>query len=64
VNDKKAMTVADLARELGFGRSTVYRWLHLGMGPKTFRSPGGHIRILRSDFLEWQEKGTLPEGNE
>jgi excisionase family DNA binding protein len=60
VSDKKVMTVSDLAQELGFDRSTVYRWLHLGQGPKVFRSPGGHIRIFRSDFLEWQEKGTPP----
>ncbi|MDA0562871.1 helix-turn-helix domain-containing protein [Streptomonospora sp. S1-112] len=52
-----------MASELGFHRSTLYRWIYLGCGPKCFQSPGGHLRVWRSDFLEWCEHHNLsPEG--
>ncbi|WP_412759352.1 helix-turn-helix domain-containing protein [Nocardiopsis rhodophaea] len=58
---KSVMTVDDVACELGFDRSTVYRWIHLGKGPRVFRSPGGHIRIRRSDFIEWTGQANLSD---
>ncbi|MFI9556716.1 helix-turn-helix transcriptional regulator [Nonomuraea endophytica] len=42
-------------------KSTWYRWLALGKGPKTHRLPNGKRRIMRNELLEWfhnlQEKG-------
>ncbi|WP_270070153.1 helix-turn-helix transcriptional regulator [Streptomonospora mangrovi] len=63
MRQEKALTVAEMASELGFHRSTLYRWIYLGCGPKCFQSPGGHLRVWRSDFLEWCEHHNLsPEG--
>ncbi|WP_394339774.1 helix-turn-helix domain-containing protein [Murinocardiopsis flavida] len=53
VVQNQVMTVAEMARELRFDRTTVYRWVRLGNGPRTFLSPGGRIRVYRSDFIEW-----------
>ncbi|WP_443029600.1 helix-turn-helix transcriptional regulator [Spirillospora sp. NBC_01491] len=47
------MSVRDLASELHVGRSTVYRWLATGRGPKAFRLPNSELRIRRTDFVEW-----------
>jgi hypothetical protein len=59
--DDSVLTIADMASELRFDRSTVYRWIAVGKGPKVFRSPGGHIRVFRRDFIEWaQENRLLP----
>ncbi|WP_083934416.1 helix-turn-helix domain-containing protein [Nocardiopsis baichengensis] len=55
------LTVADMARELGFSRRTVYRWMSAGKGPRTFISPGGRIRIRRTDFIEWAQSNRLNE---
>ncbi|WP_425394133.1 helix-turn-helix transcriptional regulator [Actinomadura oligospora] len=48
-----ALTVRDMASELRVGRSTVYRWLATGRGPRIFRLPNNEIRIHRADFIEW-----------
>ncbi|WP_106585078.1 helix-turn-helix domain-containing protein [Murinocardiopsis flavida] len=55
------MTVAEIACELRFDRTTVYRWVRLGNGPNSFLSPGGHIRIYRSDFIEWARTNGFQE---
>ncbi|WP_106585532.1 helix-turn-helix domain-containing protein [Murinocardiopsis flavida] len=47
------MTISEMAQELRFDRATVYRWVRAGNGPTAFKSPGGRIRIHRSDFIEW-----------
>ncbi|WP_083939421.1 helix-turn-helix domain-containing protein [Nocardiopsis chromatogenes] len=57
------LTVAGMARELGFSRRTVYRWIEHGKGPRTFKSPGGSIRINRSDFIEWVRSNQLDGRN-
>ncbi|WP_201776595.1 helix-turn-helix transcriptional regulator [Allosalinactinospora lopnorensis] len=63
MGDKKTLTVAEVASELGFDRSTVYRWIHTGNGPRVFRSPGGHIRVRRADFIEWAGQNNLGDGS-
>ncbi|WP_372492330.1 helix-turn-helix transcriptional regulator [Actinomadura litoris] len=50
------MTVRELASELHVARSTVYRWLETGRGPKAFRLPNRELRIKRADFIEWFHK--------
>ncbi|WP_371949800.1 helix-turn-helix transcriptional regulator [Actinomadura monticuli] len=47
------MSVRDMASELHVARSTVYRWLATGRGPKAFRLPNNELRIVRADFIEW-----------
>ncbi|MFC3994573.1 helix-turn-helix transcriptional regulator [Nocardiopsis sediminis] len=50
---ERSLSPSEMATELGFSRRTVYRWIHDGVGPRVFRSPGGHIRIRWADFIEW-----------
>ena len=47
------LSIKELVSELGVSRSTLYRWLATGRGPKIIRLPNGDIRIRRSDLEEW-----------
>lgn len=55
------MSARDLASELGISRSTAYKWLATGRGPKTLRLPNGDLRIRRTDFIEWLCKLETPQ---
>lgn len=48
------LTIDDALTELGHvGRSTFYRWLATGRGPRTIKLPNGKRRIRRDAFDEW-----------
>lgn len=53
------MSAAQVASELGVDRSTVYRWLRLGIGPRAVKFASGTIRIRRRDFIEWAKKESM-----
>lgn len=47
--DDEVLTVADVAQMLNVRRKAVWKWIEDGK-LKAYRTPGGHRRILRSDF--------------
>lgn len=55
--DASIMTTGEAARMVGVSRSTVRRWIRLGLLPAV-RLPGGHFRVSRDGLVPWQ----LPEG--
>ncbi|MFD0662233.1 helix-turn-helix transcriptional regulator [Thermocatellispora tengchongensis] len=50
------MTVAEVRAYLRVPRSTFYKWMNTGQGPKSIRLPNGERRIRRSDLLEWMQE--------
>ena len=50
---KSLLTLDEALAELGVARSTFYRWLETGRGPKTLRLPNGKRRIRRADLDAW-----------
>lgn len=57
--EKPWMTTGEVARWLQVTVTTVNRWLVSGKLPH-IRTPGGHYRIPRVDFLAMVQKGTVP----
>ena len=57
-NEKAWMTTGEVARALQVTITTVNRWLTTGKLPH-FRTPGGHYRIPRAEFLALLQKGTV-----
>ena len=55
------LTCADVADDLGVSISTVVRWVKAGDLP-ALRLPGGHLRISRAGYVDWQAARML-EGN-
>lgn len=53
---ERLITVADVCAELQVARSTFYRWLSTGRGPKSVKLPNGKVRIRRSDLDAWLAK--------
>ncbi|WP_218038499.1 helix-turn-helix transcriptional regulator [Acrocarpospora pleiomorpha] len=53
------MTVADCCRSLQVPRSTFYKWLAAGKGPKSIRIPNGDRRISRKEWVKWLEEQQL-----
>lgn len=47
------LTVRQLADVLQVPVATVYRWRHLGEGPRGIRVSGRHVRFRRSDVEEF-----------
>ncbi|MGF7239344.1 MAG: helix-turn-helix transcriptional regulator [Frankia sp.] len=47
-------TVAELAAYLRVPTNTIYKWRHLGEGPKGFRI-GRHVRFDPADVITWLE---------
>lgn len=53
------LTTSDVAEYCRVTRMGVSRWIRDGK-LKAYRTPGGHFRILRSDFREFLERFGLP----
>lgn len=51
---------AELAEYLGVPVATVYKWNHLGTGPRFLRI-GKHVRYRPSDVASWLEQHTHRE---
>ncbi|WP_214111368.1 helix-turn-helix transcriptional regulator [Acrocarpospora catenulata] len=51
--DDDFLTVADCCRILRVPRSTFYKWLAVGKGPKSIRIPNGDRRISRKEWVKW-----------
>jgi excisionase family DNA binding protein len=47
------LTIAQLCKELGISRSTVYEWRAKGRTPCCIKLPNGQIRIRRTEFERW-----------
>ena len=58
-DEKKVLTVAEAAYELGVDKQTVYKYMAMEAGEEApipfdawYRLPGGHIRIYRYIIVE------------
>ncbi len=50
--ERRLLTTQQVADWLGVPISTIYRWRHLGEGPRGMRI-GKHVRFFERDVLEW-----------
>ncbi|MGS2642990.1 helix-turn-helix domain-containing protein [Streptosporangium sp. LJ11] len=50
---KSMLTIAEVLDEIDVPRSTFYRWLHTGRGPKSLKLPNGKRKIRRADLDTW-----------
>lgn len=55
------LTVKQLAELLQVPVSTIYRWRHLGEGPRGIRVSGRHVRYRRSDVESFLKERMDPE---
>ncbi len=61
VNREELLTVRQLAELLQVPVSTIYRWRHLGEGPRGIRVSGRHVRYRRSDVEAFLKERMDPE---
>lgn len=54
------LTVKQLAQLLQVPVSTIYRWRHLGEGPRGIRVSGRHVRYRRSDIDQFLDRRADP----
>lgn len=50
---KSMLTIAEVLDEIDVPKSTFYRWLHTGRGPKSLKLPNGKRKIRRDDLDTW-----------
>jgi excisionase family DNA binding protein len=51
-------TFEQIAQQLGIPLKTIYFYHKRGVGPRVHKF-GKHLRVLESDFIQWQEKQLL-----
>lgn len=51
--DRSLLSTAEVIEELNVPRSTFFRWLQTGRGPRTIKLPNGKVRIRRADLDDW-----------
>ncbi len=56
---KKTFTSGEAARLCGLARSTIKRWVRRGR-LRSYRTPGGDLRILREHLLDFMRQFDLP----
>jgi len=56
---KPVLTTGDVAKYCGVSLSTVFRWIKEGYLP-AYTTPGGHHRILLSEFRAFLERNEMP----
>ncbi len=49
------LKISEVEREVGLGRSTIYRHMAKGLFPQPRQLGGGLVRWPRSVILEWKE---------
>jgi len=52
-NLPRLLTIDDLAEYMSVDKSTAYRWVRQGRGPKSVRPTKDHIRFTEAAILEW-----------
>lgn len=50
---KSMLTIAEVLDEIDVPKSTFYRWLRTGRGPKSLKLPNGKRKIRRADLDSW-----------
>jgi excisionase family DNA binding protein len=60
-NGRELLRIADVAKELGVGKSTPYDWVRNG-SLKALRLPTGTLRIARSDLEQFVRRGAEEKG--
>ncbi len=50
---KSMLTIAEVLDEIDVPKSTFYRWLNTGRGPKSLKLPNGKRKIRRRDLDAW-----------
>ncbi|MEW9527285.1 helix-turn-helix transcriptional regulator [Microbispora sp. NPDC049125] len=50
---KNMLSIAEVLDEIDVPKSTFYRWLQTGRGPKSIKFPNGKVRIRRADLDAW-----------
>lgn len=58
----RILSTYDIAKSLSVDISTVSNWIDSGK-LKAFRTPGGHRRVLRKDFVEFTREYKMPAAN-
>jgi excisionase family DNA binding protein len=58
---ERMYTPATLAAYLGVPVKTLYRWNHIGTGPKA-RKVGKHLRYRPEDVSAWLDEQTVRPG--
>ncbi|RBQ18425.1 excisionase [Spongiactinospora rosea] len=50
---KSMLSIAEVLGEIDVPKSTFYRWLNTGRGPKSLKLPNGKRKIRRTDLDAW-----------
>lgn len=62
VNQKPILTTFDIAKLLSVDITTVMMWVDQGKIP-AYKTPGGHRRVFKKDFMDFVKKFNIPFQN-